>query len=30
MHSLIILQVNVKQNKREDYGSSGGVIQMKK
>ena len=29
MHSLIILQVNVKQNKREDGGSSGGVIHMK-
>ena len=27
MHNLIILQVNVKQNKREDGGSSGGVIQ---
>ena len=30
MHSLIILQVNVKQNKREDGGRSGGVIQLKK
>ena len=30
MHSLIILQVNVKQNKREDGGSSGDVIQLKK
>ena len=30
MHSLIILQVNVKQNKREDGGGGGGVIQLKK
>ena len=30
MHSLIILQVNVKQNKREDGGSGGGVIKLKK
>ena len=30
MYSLIILQVNVKQNKREDGSSSGGVIQLKK
>ena len=30
MHSLIILQVSVKQNKRDDGGSSSGVIQLKK
>ena len=30
MHNLIILLVNVKQNKHEDGGSSGGVIQLTK